>query len=476
MNTFKNIFFGAMMTVIAAPAMAQVTADNVGLEVTKIIQSTPDAKQQGKAITALAKPFKKDAKALSDIGRAYLGAKDFENAKKYGEMAVAANKKSANGYILLGEIASAQEDGGTATMQYQQAMMADPKDPEGYRRYAAAMSKVAPADAVETLEKLRQNRPDYPVDLIAAEIQSRAGNLDQAISYYDKVDKSQMKDYQLTDYALDLFLKQNFEKSLSVSSYGNKQFPRYGALNRLSMYNNVNLKNYEEAIKYGDRLFNESDSAKFNAIDYQNYGTAKQSLKQYDEAVKAFETVLSMDGVNSEVKNDINKNISDAYKAKGDYALAGEWYQKYLNGKSAKTAYDMSNLASIYTTQANDEKTSADEKAVALGKADEVYAMMVEKFPSVADFATYQRAHIPFMLDPEDKEGKAAPHYLSLIELINAKADKNATDTKRIKEAYNYLMIYEFKIKDDLAKAKEYADKVLEITPDDPTATQIKGL
>lgn len=476
MKKIKYMFIGAMMTVIAAPAMAQTDASNIGLEVTNIIKTVSDKKMQDKQVTALAKPFKKDAKALAEIGRAYLGQKDFDNAKLYGEKAVAANKKAAAGYILLGEIASAQDDGGTATMQYQQAMYADPKDPEGYRRYASAMSKVSPSDAVATLEKLRQEVPSYPVDLVAAEIQSRAGKLDLAISYYDKVDKNKMEASQLTDYALDLFLTNNFEKSLSVSSYGNDKFPRYGSLNRLTMYNQVNLKNYDEAVKYGDRLFNESDSAKFNPIDYQNYGVAKQALKKYDEAVAAFETVLGMEGVNDATKNDLKKNISDAYKEKGDYANAGSWYQQYLDGKSTKSAYDMSNLASIYTTQANDANSTPEEKAAAVAKADEVYAMMVEKFPSVADFATYQRSHLPFMLDPEDKEGKAAPHYQKLIELVNAKAEKGATETKRLKESYQYLTVYYLKIANDTPKAKEYAALLQSVDPENELAATVLGL
>lgn len=478
MKKIKYMFIGALMTVISAPVMAQTDAASIGMEATKIISSVSDAKLQAKQIDALAKPFKKDAKALANIGRAYMAVKDFANADKYADMAIKANKNSAEGYVLKGDICSLQDDGGAASTWYEQAVYFDPKDPEGYRKYAVINSKTSPSVAVAKLEELRAQRPDYPVDLIAAEIQSRAGKLDAAISYYDKVDKSQMKDYQLTDYALDLFLKQNFEKSLSVSSYGNEKFPRYGALNRLTMYNQVNLKNYEEAVKYGDRLFNESDSAKFNAIDYQNYGVAKQSLKLYDEAVAAFSTVLALDDVNEDTKNDLRKNISDAYKEKGDYAQAGEWYGKYLDVKKAKgiSAYDISNHAAIYTAQANDANTTAEQKTEALKKADEIYAMMAEKFSSVADFATLQRAHIPFMLDPEDKAGAAAPHYEKLIELINAKSDKNATDTKRLLESYNYLTVYYLKIANDLSKAKEYATLLQGIDPTNELATTVLGL
>lgn len=464
------------MTVISAPAVAQTDASNVGLQVSEIIKTVTNPKDADKQVAALAKPFKKDAKALASIGRAYLAEKDYTNADKYADMAIKAGKNCADGYVLKGDICSVQDDGGQASTWYEQAVYFDPKDPEGYRKYAVTNSKTSPAASVAKLEELRAQRPDYPVDLIAAEIQSRAGNLDGAISYYDKVNKDQMKDYQLTDYALDLFLKQNFQKSLSVTSYGNEKFPRYGALNRLTMYNQVNLKNYEEAVKYGDRLFNESDSAKFNAIDYQNYGVAKQALKQYDEAVAVFEKVLAMDDVDAATKNDINKNISDAYKEKGDYAKAGEWYDKYLKNKSGVSAFDMSNLATIYTTQASDPNSTPEQKQAAVAKAEEVYNNMITQFPSVADFAALQRAHLPFFLDPEDKEGKAAPLYLEVVNIVNAKAEKGAAENKKLQEAYQYLTVYYFKIANDMAKAKEYATLLQGVDPSNELANTILGL
>lgn len=467
-----------MMTVIAAPAMAQ-DVNPATQEVSNILKANANnPKEAGKQVAAYAKQFKKDPKALAAIGRAYLQIKDYANAQKYGEMSSALGMKAhvADGFILLGEIASAQEDGGTATMQYQQAMAADPKDPEGYRRYAAAMSRVSPTDAVSTLEKLRAERPDYPVDLIAAEIQSRAGNHDSAIEYYGKVGKDKMKDYQLTDYALELLLKQDFNKSLEVSLYGNEKFPRYGALNRISMYNYVNTNRFEEALVYADRLFNKSDSANINMMDLQSYGLALHSVKKYDEAIETYKKIFDLESATEDGKNEANKSISDSYKEMGNYTEAGAWYDKYMKGVKQLSAYIVGNLAAIYTAQATDEKSTADEKAAAVAKADAVYADMAEKFPSVADYAVLQRAHLPFMLDPEDKEGKAKPHYEKLIEIVNAKADKNATDNNRLIECYRYLMSYYFLIAKDTENAKVYVDKILEIDPANEQANAVKAV
>lgn len=455
------------MAVVSAPVMAQ----DVVSQATQIIKSK--AADADKQVTAIYKTVKKDAKAIAGIGRAYLDVRDFANAEKYADLAIKANKNLAIGYVLKGDIAVLQDDGGAASGWFEQAIYFEPKDPEGYRRYAQINSKTDPSGSIAKLEALRAIDPEYPVDLIAADIQSRAGNADAAINYYQKVALNKMENYQLTDYSMLLFLKGNFEKSLEVSKYGNDKFPRYASLNRLTMFNNVNLKNYEEALKYGDRLFNQSDSVKVSSVDYQNYGVALQELKKYDEAIATFQKIIDDPNSAAEAKSDANKNISDAYKAKGDYAKAGEYYAIYVKGQKNLTAYILSNEASIYMAQAGDANTTPEDKVAALKKADAVYAKIAESFPSVADFATYQRSHIPFQIDPEDKDGNAKPHYEKLIEIISAKGELDATAKNRLIESYRYLIAYYYINKNDRNSALPYCNKLLEIDPENEVAKAV---
>ena len=219
------------MTVISAPVMAQDATSAVE-QATQIIKS--QAADKDKQVTAVFKTVKKDAKAVAGIGRAYLDAKDYDNADKYADLAIKANKNCAAGYVLKGDICVMKDDGGAASSWFEQANYFEPSDPEGYRRYAQINSKSDPEGSIAKLEKLRSIDPSYPVDLIAAEIQSKAGNADAALEYYSKVSLDKMENYQLADYASTLFLKNKYDESLKVSSFGNNKFPRYGSLNRLS--------------------------------------------------------------------------------------------------------------------------------------------------------------------------------------------------------------------------------------------------
>lgn len=474
MKTAKYIIIGAMMTVISVPTMAQDATSAIE-QATKIIKS--GAEDKDKQVTAVFKTVKKDAKAIAGIGRAYLDAKEYDNADKYADLAIKANKNCAAGYVLKGDICVMKDDGGAASSWFENATTLDPQDPEGYRRYAQINAKADPDGSIAKLEQLRSIDPSYPVDLVAAEIQSKAGRADAAIEYYSKVDLDKMEDYQLADYASTLFLKQKYDESLKVSSFGNNKFPRYGSLNRLSLLNNVNLEKYEEAIKFGDRLFNSSDDVKYTALDYINYGTALQKLKKNDEAIKAFEKVVNTRTFDMEQRISVFKNLSDVYKSMGDYPKALEYYEKYVKGNQTKMTANIKNgLAQLYRTMAIDENSTPEQKQEAVAKADKVFSEIAEEFPAFKQAVTAQRAKLAFILDPEDKAGAAKPHYDQLIEIINGLESKDASDVAQLKQALSYNIVYFVKVNEDIAKAKEYATKLLEIDPENAMAKQVSEL
>ena len=474
MKTAKYIIIGAMMTVISVPTMAQDATSAIE-QATKIIKS--GAEDKDKQVTAVFKTVKKDAKAIAGIGRAYLDAKEYDNADKYADLAIKANKNCAAGYVLKGDICVMKDDGGAASSWFENATTLDPQDPEGYRRYAQINAKADPDGSIAKLEQLRSIDPSYPVDLVAAEIQSKAGRSDAAIEYYSKVDLDKMEDYQLADYASTLFLKQKYDESLKVSSFGNNKFPRYGSLNRLSLLNNVNLEKYEEAIKFGERLFNSSDDVKYTALDYINYGTALQKLKKNDEAIKAFEKVVNTRTFDMEQRISVFKNLSDVYKSMGDYPKALEYYEKYVKGNQTKMTANIKNgLAQLYRTMAIDENSTPEQKQEAIAKADKVFSEIADEFPAFKQAVTAQRAKLAFILDPEDKAGAAKPHYDQLIEIINGLESKDASDVAQLKQALSYNIVYFVKVNEDIAKAKEYAAKLLEIDPENAMAKQVAEL
>ena len=79
-------------------------------------------------------------------------------------------------------------------------------------------------------------------------------------------------------------------------------------------------------------------------------------------------------------------------------------------------------------------------------------------------------------MDPESKQELAKPHYEKLVSLIEAKAEKEKTDITRLIEGYRYLINYYLNIKDDTATAKNIAQKLQNIDPENEIAKMVLGL
>ena len=114
----------------------------------------------------------------------------------------------------------------------------------------------------------------------------------------------------------------------------------------------------------------------------------------------------------------------------------------------------------MYMSEAADSTIAEDKKKIYYAKADSIYGEMATNMPSVADYATLQRAHIGYALDPETKTGLAKPHYEKLIELINAKPTKDETDNERLIESYRYMGYY-FLLQKDKANSVSIGTRFL---------------
>lgn len=471
MKTVKCLLIGVLATAMSTPSMAQDNKTTIDA-IAKVIKADPEAaKEQVKDVY---KKNKKNAEVLAGIGRAYFDAKDTANAKIYANYAIKANKNYGAGYILLGDIEVVKDDGGAAAGWYQQAIYFDPKNPDGYFKYANIYRGRSPEEAVSKLNELRAQRPDIAVDALAARILYSSNRLEQSLDYYDKVtDKSKLEDVDITNYATEAWMLQKRDKSLEMARYGLTRNARKAAWNRLIFYNLTDMGQTEEALKYADALFNASDSAKISGFDYTYYGTALKNAKQYDKAIEMFKKALEENKDNADLLNSNRKSLSDAYLAVEDFNNAMLYYEEYLKNTSKTTASDMAGLATIYMKMAT--TLTGDQQKEALKKADTVYAQLGEKFPENIDFANFMRARVNSNLDPETKDGLAKPFYEAIVNSLADKSDRDRADNARLSEAYRYLGYY-YLLKDNKATADGYWNKVLEIDPNNATAKQALGI
>ena len=463
MKKLKYLVVGIVALSLSAPAMAQVDQAVIG-QVTNIIASKTDVDKQLKPIV---NANKKNPEMLTAIGREFLRAKDPVNATKYAEMAIARDSKCAKAFILLGDIAVFNDDGGKAAEQYAQAKYADPKDPEGYYKYANILRGRSPQEAVANLEDLRVQRPDIAVDAMAGRILYNSNRLGEAIQYYSKVDKTKLEDEDITNYAMATWMHQEREKSLELAKYGLTRDARKAAWNRLAFYNLTDMERTDEALQYADALFNRSDSVKISGYDYTYYGTALKNAKQYDRAVEMFLKAAEANKDNKELLSMTYKNLSDAYIAMDDFDNGTKYYDIYLNSKEKPSAYDIAGLATIYQKMGAD--LTGQAQVDAFMKADGVYAKLGKEYPEQIDYANFMRARLAGAMDPESEKGLAKPFYQAIVDHLANATDRDNSDNQRLIEAYRYLGSYYYLNKDNASSIASFK-KILEIVPDDEGA------
>ena len=473
MKTMKYLFIGALMLGLSSPVVAQ---DNKAAieQAAQIIKS--NSPEKAKELKSFAKKFKKNGEVLIGIGRTFLELKDTASAREYAEQGMKLSYGPA--YELLGDLAALSDDGGQAALMYEQAIYFDKSNPEPYLKYATMHSKIAPNGALSKLEELRVAVPDYPVDLPMAKLYQNTGKLDKAIESYDKwytttgFDKKEPGD--LASYALIYYLKKDYAKSLSIVKESAQKYPRSSSLNRVALMNTIAMQDYDQALTWGDRLFNQSDSSNFNDFDYTNYAQAYVGKAQYDEAIALYRKGMEVSKADKDAVNNLRKEISDAYMKKGEFDNAMAEYRSYLDNTTKKTAEDYRVMAEMYYKHAAD--LTGDEQQAAIKSADDVYAQAQQLFannPDVLSFILNRRGTLNAILDPDSKLALAKPIFEQQIELMEAKQNRNNTETNRLVTAYRYLMSYALLVQDDKEGAREWAQKILNVDPENEQAKQV---
>lgn len=470
MKAIKYLFLGALTLSFSAPVAAQDEAKAAIDAAAEIIKS--NAPDKVKQVNAIYKKNKKNPDVIVGIGRAFYAAKDTANARVYGEYA--AKMKSAAGYVLLGDIAALAEDGGSAAKMYDQAIYFDPKDPDAYYKYATVYRKVSPSGAAAKLEDLRIHRPDFPVDALKGRILYMANDFDGAIDAFKKADRNTMEERDLRSFAMAYYLTGKHQPSFEIAEFALQKSPRDAGFNRLAFFTSTDLKNFDKALEYADRLFNKSDSAKLTYFDYSYYGNALNGAKKHDEAIAAYKQALTMEFDSSDKKAGVVKQLADAYKGIDDYENAVKYYDQYLKDVSHASLTDYADLGRLYLQYADTQE--GDAKMDKLKKADEIYADLAVKNEDAKEYSLFWRARVNTMMDPDSKEGLAKPFYEELASIIGPKAEKDKADTARLVESCRYLINYYVNVTTDTDKAKEYAQLLLSVEPENEIGKMVMGL
>ena len=464
---------GVLLAGFSATANAQEEELNAALQGIK--SKAPDA---AKLANTAYKKNKKNAENLMKIARAYFEQKDTAGAAQFARYANEAGKPKyqyAPAYLLLGDIESAYgTDGGKAAGFYNQAINFDPKNPEGYKKWAMVYRKISPSQAAKKLQDMKANCPGEDVDAITAHIYMLAGDEKQAYENYAKADINKLDKGGLNEFVRCSYFTGHFEDALRAAEAGIKLEPRNPTFNRLAMFANYELKKYDEAKAYIHKYFNETDSAKFSEYDHFYTALIYQALEDKANMYAEYDKALSLVNDSSMIKRHaILKSVSDSYLKDQEFEKAIQYYQDYLACKPEQNSDDEEGLAKIYSKWADNDEA---RKAELVSKAIDAYRAMGEKYPVQAIYAAYQCATMSNKLDKTGEKGLAKPDYQKVVSLLENKADRENSENTMLKYSYHYLMSNAFLYGKNKALAKEYANKILAIDPNYEPAQQIRDL
>ena len=465
MKTIKYLMMGAMLMGFSTAALAQDGTPADIDAVKNLVKAKPA--DYAKQIKAYLKANKKNNENLVAIGRVLMEGEDYANAEEFSNQTLLNTKYNyAPGYVLLGDIAAMQEDGGKAATNYEQAIMADPKAPEAYRKYATVYRKIDPEGAVQKLEDLRQQVPGYPVDALIGHINYLSLRYGSANEAYSKVPVDQLKRMDFIEYAMSNYHGRQYDKALEIVKMGLAKEPLNATMNRIAMMCSNETKQYPEALQYAETLFTkvDKDSVTISDIDYQNYGKAYFGNNQFEEAIAKYKEALALPTEDKALHADLYKGISDSYKGMNDFPNAIEAYKQFLQAKADADATDYAGLGILINSYAR--TLEGEEKLAAQAKADEAYADLIAKFPDAEEYGLWQRGRINAQMDADLSKGQAKPYFERLGELINAHETIDDTDKSRLFDVHSYLMRFYVKNKDSKA-ALEHARKLQELQPED---------
>ncbi|HTO15317.1 MAG TPA: hypothetical protein VLZ83_06085 [Edaphocola sp.] len=288
-------------------------------------------------------------------------------------------------------------------------------------------------------------------------------NIVEYLKYSDKSTNDQLK------YGNILYLTKDYAKAQKVFSdlinsgegkktpslYRGLAFAQYQtkdyteALENLNTYKNSLKAN--EQLKYDDYLY-------FGLI---NSGIAKvdtTNAKNYNlEAEQNFTKALSMETDGLVNKEEVYQQIIEGYKEAKEWGKVSEWYGKLVKAYPNSSASDYFN-AGYYAYFDKNYKT-----------AEEDFIIFNEKFPE-QHIGYFWLGRTYAAQDPEAKTGKAER---TLLEWLNYSETEN--DPKKSEDlifANQYLALYYY-TKGEKQSSIKYANKLLEIEPDNSAALTI---
>lgn len=407
---------------------------------------------------ALSITKEKDIKVLNAIGDAYLTA-DNTDAKKAQEVltkSLAVDNKRPETFVKLGDAYLVEGQGGPAISNYEKALEINIKWAKPYLRIGQVYSRSRNFQAsLENLNKAIELEPNYaPAHRDLGELYYKKRDYDKAKASYQKyIELSDKNVATLTRYASFLFLSKDYEGAITNINEVLKMDSSNVIMKRLLGYSYFEKQKYPEGLSYMTKFFAQANPSKILASDYEYLG--KLQFKSNKDSLAAFNLQQAITKDTS--KTELYGDLGDVYTHWKKYPQAQWAYNKKISTSKKPAALDYFGLgkAAFYAKNYN--------------AADSAFAKVVEIKPDVT-IGYFWRARTATKLDATQTYETCKPYADKYIDLAypNGVLDPKI-QKKELIEMFQYEVSH-FANKNDMAKTKEYLNKILEIDPENKEA------
>lgn len=407
---------------------------------------------------------KKDTEVTISIARAYYNADAVAYQKQIDKYILKARKdsksKDPNIYVLEGDMLMDKGAYGEAAAKYENAIVNDPSNSEGYVKFANAYFNVNQDFGIQKLQELLEQHPNSALaQRELAEKYFKANHWKKASELYGEYIKN--PNHFTEDkarYAVLLYWAEKYPEALVVSEEVLSTDPSNFQTQRVKFLTETAMQNYTSAIASAEQFFASHDATEFNANDYVTYADALSGAGQDSLAIIQYEAAAAKFPENA----DLLKNLSSVYNKNKDYAKSADAYAAYLDLQEAPSADDFYGMATRYLQAAG----ASNDTIQARELADKgiVYINKLIENPNIKPIAQfYQRlAFLHIAGNGKKPNAEAVVALDKMIELLDAnpenKDPQNPSNQLNLyKNAYAFEQAYYKSVKDEenFAKAIE---------------------
>ena len=409
----------------------------------------------------------KDANVLKAIAEAYLSdTKYLLDAISLLEKAKGMNSTDPEIHLLLGDalLIKSPQQGGPAISSYERAASADPKSGKPWFKIGQIWQRARGNDqAIAAYERAIAADPEYaPAYRELGEIYYVAKEFAKAVPPYEKyLSISENPGDARYKYAFFLFMAKDYQKANAIFEEVIKKpdVPavalRYYAYSLIEQSRNEpeGSEKSEQARKVLEQYFQKAKPEDIQATDYAYLG--KLHLKSGNDSLahENFARSLEMDST----QTDIAQLHAEAYFDSAKYEKAVPAFKILINSRPQPLISEVFKLGQAYYY------------SFQFDKADSVFTWVSERTPTMTVgylWAAKSRQQI----DSTGAMGLANPMFEKVTEVGEKDTAKNKKD---LIDAYEYFGSYYINIKEDVARAITYYEKILALDPSHKQAREV---